>query len=320
MQWSLPEVKTFIDGRCLPEQLELFDRFSRIELRDFAQYLSDNNVKAGLIDRRYQRDVNLFNDTPGYRAVHMDDLSVLFVRKELLPAEEDKTTGVFKYLRLGGYEYEYLRPLAKGPEAATVEAEIMAALKSSPDNFFINFLLGFFLDAKGDPAATRQYLIAAEKNPQFAHTHFNIATRAARTALKTGAWERTVEIAEEGLGYQRTGELYFLLGAANHQLGRLKEAEEAYQMSLEKEDNAQVISNLGFLNLTLNNEDVAIKHFTALLDRNDPKYQESALYGLILAFEGLGDKAKAQQLSEEFAETYPSSKFLKKLEGLNNSE
>ena len=52
LQWELPEAKTFIDGRCIPEQLQLYDRFLEIDLHQFAHYMSVNNVQAALLNRR----------------------------------------------------------------------------------------------------------------------------------------------------------------------------------------------------------------------------------------------------------------------------
>lgn len=311
LAWQLPESKIFIDGRCLPAQLALFEQFRTLPLHEFSRYLAGHEVGAAVIDRQELRDIDYFKAMPGFSLVQADDLSVLFVRNDLLREQGPATSRSFRYLRVGGYDYEYLAPLARGAEAAAVEGELLAAVAAAPESFFENFQLAYFYDVRNDPRAARQYLLAAGKNPGFAFTHFQAGSMAARAALKAGQWEIAAEGAGAALDYQKTGELYFLLGAARQKLGETERAESAYRESLKLADNGRVRNNLGFLLLDARRFDEALSAFDKSLGRHDdPVAREQALYGKSLALRALKRPAEAQQAVERLRTDYPSSSYL----------
>jgi Tfp pilus assembly protein PilF len=315
LQWQLPGAQTFIDGRCLPAQLELYDRFQSIDLHAFSRYLTEHDVKAALLDRQDARDVGFFSAMPGFRQVHADDLSVLFVREDLATGPLNTTPGKYRYLRLGGYDFEYLAPLATGPQAALLEEELLTAIKAAPESFFENFLLAYYYDLRKDPRAAAQYLLAARKNPGFAFTHFNIGSRGGQAALRSGQWAVAAEIAAAALEHQQSGELFFLLGVADQKLGKQESAEKAYRSSLAIAENGRVRNNLAFLLLDRGASREAIDNFQKTAASADASSSEQALYGLVLAWRTEGRQGEAMAALRRLKEEHPESQYLKKLEG-----
>lgn len=313
LQWHLPTAKTFIDGRCLPAQLALYDRFKSIERHAFSRYLTEKQVQAALLDRQDLRDIDYFANMPGFRQVFADDLSVLFIRNDLILAQGQNSTGGYKYLRQGGYEFEYLAPLAVGPDAPLVEGELLKATKEAPDSFFENFLLAYFYEARGDSRAAAQYLLAARKNPGFSVTHFNIGSRGGQAALKARQWELAVEIVSLALDYQKTGELYFLLGTAQHQLKQREAAEKAYHVSLDLAENGRVRNNLGFLLLEMDRPEAARETFAKGFDGRTGTDREQSLYGLVLALGKLQRMKEAAEMRGRLMREFPQSQYLQKL-------
>lgn len=312
LQWHLPEAKTFIDGRYLPAQRLLYERLQTMELHEFSRYISENRVQAALLDRQALREMDYFANMPGFRQVHADDVSVLFLRSDHVPMQVEDAVGKYRYLRLGGYEYEYLAPLAIGPEASAVEAELLGALRLAPDSFFENFQLAYFYDVRKDPRAAAQYLAAVRKNPAFAVTHFDAGRLGAQTALAARKWELALELAALALEYQPTGELYFLLGAAQHQLKKLQAAEKSYRASLSLTENGRVRNNLGFLLLEMNNPDRARDVFTEGLEKRRGLDREQSLYGLALALRELRRDQEAAGVRNRLAVEFPQSQYLRK--------
>lgn len=313
LQWHLPQAKTFIDGRCLPAQLTLYERFKTIELHEFSRYLDEHQVRVALIDRKELRDVGYFSGIPGFRQIHADDVSILFARSDLFPELSSSSPGAYRYLRPGGYEFEYLAPLAASSEAPLVEQELLESIKRAPDSFFENFLLAYFYEARGDARAPAQYLLAARKNPGFAVTHFNVGGRGAQAALRSGQWQLAVDLATLALEYRKTGELYFFLGAAQQQLGQQAAAEQAYRASLAMTENNRVRNNLGFLLLEMNRPDAARETFAKGLEGRTGKDLEQSLYGLTLALIRLRDGNAATALRGRLAAEFPESEYLNRL-------
>lgn len=313
LQWRLPEARTFIDGRCLPDQLALYERFKTIDRHEFARYLTANQVQAAVLDRQDLRDIDYFNDMPGFRQAAADDISVLFVRSDLPLGAGAASSGGYRYLRPGGYDFDYLAPLATGPEAAEVEAELRRAVAGAPDGFFENFRLAFFLDARNDPAAAAQYLLAARKNPAFAVTHFGIGVRGGKAALRAGQWAVAVELATLALEYQQTGEHYFFLGAAQQQLRQYPAAEKAYRASLDLAENGRVRNNLGFLLLETGQAGAARAVFAKGLEERRGADREQSLFGLVLAAAGLRDDQAAKAARQRLADEFPGSPYLARL-------
>lgn len=313
LQWHLPAAKTFIDGRCLPAQLELYQRFQTIDLHDFSRYLTGNQVQAALLDRQDLRDVAYLTSMPGFHQVHADDISILFARDDLRLAPEGQPKGRYQYLRLGGYEFEYLAPLATGPEAPVVEEEIRRAISLAPDSFFENFLLAYYFETRKDPRAAAQYLLAARKNPAFAVTHFELGRIGGQAALNARQWDVAAEIATLALEYQKTGELYFILGAARHQMQQREAAEKAYRASLDLAENAQVRNNLGFLLLEMDRPDAARAAFAEKLEQRQDRDREHSLYGLALSLGKLQKTKEAAGIHAQLAREFPQSEYLRKL-------
>jgi len=313
LQWQLPEAKTFIDGRCLPAQLTLHERFKTIGLHAFSRYLTENGVQVALLDRQDLRDIDYFVNMPGYRQAYADDISVLFVRNDLNLVQTQNSTGKYRYLRLGGYEFEYLAPLATGPEASLVEEELLRAINLAPESFFETFLLAYFYEARNDPRAAAQYLAAARKNPGFAVTHFEIGRRGGQAALKAGQWALAAELASLALDYQKTGDLYFLLGAAQHQQKQREAAEKSYRASLALAENGRVRNNLGFLLLEMDQPGAARETFAKGLDDRTGADREQSLYGLALALGKLRPTKEAATVRARLAAEFPKSPYLNRL-------
>jgi Flp pilus assembly protein TadD len=313
LQWQLPAAKTFIDGRCLPAQLVLYDRFKTIDLHEFSRYLTENRVQAALLDRQDLRDLDFFANMPGFRQVYADDISVLFARSDLPLGQANAASGNYRFLRLGGFDYEYLAPLATSPDAPLVEAELLRAIKGAPDSFIENFQLAYFYEVRNDPRAAAQYLQAARKNPAFAVTHFNIGVRGGQAALKAGQWPLAMEIVSLALEYQKTGELYFLLGTAQHQLQQREAAMKSYRASLALAENAQVRNNLGFLLLEMNQPEEARKTFARGLEERTGASREQSLYGLALSLRALQQTDEAVAMRTRLAAEFPKSAYLNRL-------
>jgi tetratricopeptide (TPR) repeat protein len=297
----------------LPAQLALHERFKTIDRHEFARYLSENRVQAALLDRQDLRDVDYMANMPGFRQAHADDIAILFVRNDLLAAPAATAPGSYRYLRPGGYEFEYLAPLAAGPEAALVEEELLRAAAGAPEGFFENFLLAYFYDARNDPRAAARYLLAARKNPGFAFTHFEIGARGGRAALRAGQWALAVEIVTQALEYQKTGEHHFLLGAAQQQLQRRPAAEKSYRTSLELAENGRVRNNLGFLLLDMGEAEAAKETFAKGLDQRSGADREQSLYGLAQAYATLKNDREASAMRVRLATEFPQSSYLGRL-------
>lgn len=314
LQWRLPAVQHYVDGRGLREQFALVEQVQAMGPDQFKVYLDENKVDAALLLKKDAHFNQRFEQNPDFEAVAFDVLATVYMRKGLQGANGIPVADGFRFIKPGTYDYTYLAPLARGSNAEEAEAELRRALVMTPRDFSANFLLGFFLEAQDRDEALDLYLNAAEFNPSLAFTHYNLGLRAAKFAVRKQRWNEAIEVARKSLAFDsKNAELRFLLALSLQQTGQLEEAVKVYRQIAAAEDASVVASaNLGFVLVDLNRPGDALAQFEAALAQQ-PGF-ESAEYGLALATEKAGDLPRALTLWQKFFSAYPESRWSTKAE------
>lgn len=305
--WHLPESRTFIDGRGLPAQLELQDRFGKLSRQELSSYLESNNVQAALLPKSETRLATVFEMSPQYSLGYFDEKYLVYLRQDVaVESSSANQSLVFKYIRLQGYDYAYLEPLAKGVNAGEVEKELRQALIVSPDNFSLYFQLAFFLDVQNRPEAADYYLQAARLNPSLGFSHFNLDVFGGRAALRHRQWNKTIELLRMALDNAKDGpEIYFMLGTSQYQLKDYAAAEKNLLLALKSNpENGSVLLNLAFVYFDAGDFADAEKTFSKIISTN-PRH-EGARYGHALALHQSANPL-AFNTWQEFLKDFPES-------------
>lgn len=305
--WRLPGSRTFIDGRGLPAQLELQDRFEKFSRQELSSYLENNNVQAALLPKSESDLATIFELSSQYSLGYFDEKYLVYLHQDLLAELPDTGQAlVFKYIRLQGYDYAYLEPLAKSANAGEVEKELRQALTASPDNFALYFQLAFFLDVQNRPEAVDYYLRAAEFNPALGFSHFSLDVYGARAAIRNREWQKAIQILTMALNNGKRGpETYFMLGTSQYQLKDYKAAEKNLSLALKADpENVSVLLNLAFVYLDMGSFSDAGKMFSKII-RANPDH-EGARYGYALTLHQLNSPLSLKTW-QDFLEDFPQS-------------
>ncbi|MBI2378808.1 MAG: tetratricopeptide repeat protein [Deltaproteobacteria bacterium] len=295
--YHLPQARVMIDGRCLEAQLSLQARLDRMDAEALQRFVDEHDVQGALLTR-----TDLFADffaiSPRFERVFFDDRAVVYLTRERAAEASRRGLPTMRFLRPESYDYAYLAPLAAGPEASEVEAELRRAVAGAPRSFTARFLLGFFLEAQQRPEALNHYLAAADLNPSFAFTHYGLGARAGGFALKLGRWKDAVGILERALdGGEPDLLVAVLLGTAQYQAGDLEAAAATFRGVLSREpDQLDVLINFGFLLIDTGRPVEAAKLFARA--REVAPDAASPIYGLALAQQSAGDRGAAQTWRE----------------------
>jgi len=318
--WNLPGAKTFIDGRCLPAQLKLYDELQKMDLHGLQSYLDRNNVRAALILKEEKKLYDLFSISPRYTLAYFDDRHLLFLRRDYAAdLNETGTPFSFKYIQPQAFDLQYLVPLAKSSNAPEVEQELRMAVARNPEVFSLALQLAVFLDIRNRPEAVDYYIKSAHINPSLGFSHYELGVRGGRAALKHQRWKEAVEILHMTLKYGKASpETHFLLGNAYYQLKEFDNAKKAFNNSINmKPDNPLAFMNLGYVYIDTAEFSEAGKYFQKAI-RLMPNL-EGAHYGYALSLQRSGDK-KAQTAWRTFIDKFPDSKWAQKARGfLDNS-
>lgn len=306
--WFLPDARTTIDGRTLPDQLILYNKLLALDLYSLHSYLDRNNVRAALLARNETQFSDLFSLSPRYKLTLFDDSHLLFLHRDLLTAEEEAESLSYRYIRPEAFDMQYLIPLARGTQADEVEQELRTAVQQNPEVFSLALQLATFLDLRNRAEAVDSYLAAAKINPILAFTHYNLGLLGARAGIKHQRWKEVAEIIQMARDQgQMTPELFFLLGNAQYQLKDLTGARQAFEQSIARQaDNAAAHMNLGYVLLDTGEFRMAAKHFEEALQLNSDL--EGASYGYALALEKSGD-TRAQEAWKNFLTRFPDSRW-----------
>lgn len=303
--WQRPEHRIFIDGRCLEAQLALYTATRQMSSADFEAMIDRFDITAALIKPEDGHGVERFSSSPRFEPVFFDDQSIVFLRTDVRPHQRPVEIRPFRLVRPGAYDLGYLEQLADGPLFEATEDELRHGAALAPRDFKPRFLLGYYLEARSDPAALDQYIAAADANPRLAFIHYSLGSRSARLALEQGkpaAVVRLMELAEPfGLG----AEEYFLLGTALYLQGELDRSETALKKSLAlREGSIEARLNLAYVYLDRNRLTRAESLFRTLV--KEVPEREEALYGLALAVQRSGDLEEAARLWQQFVKSFPT--------------
>ncbi len=300
--YHLPAAATFIDGRCLPEQLALYEEVARMDARRFQRFLDSTRVDAALV-RNGDAAAAFFELSPAFSLVFLDETHQVYLRSGV--AGEGGLR--FSFIRPAGYDLGYLAGLAKGENADLARGEFRRALARFPDNFMLNLQFAVFLDQLEDPASVGYYLRAARINPPLGFSHFRLGVRGGRAALRYRRWREGVELLESALDNgSGSAELHFLLGTARYQAGRLEQAEDALREALSRnKDNLQTLVNLGFLYVDMKRFREAEAMFAKALALEPAS--EPAAYGHALALSATNGSG-AKEAWQKFLDRFPRSR------------
>jgi len=307
--WRLPKMQHYVDGRGLREQFALVEQVQAMNPVQFKFYLDENKVDAALLLKNDVLFNHRFQQLVDFESVAFDNLATVYVRKDLTDEVGNVVAEAFRFIKPGTYDYTYLVPLAQGPDASTAEDELRRALSMTPQDFSINFLLGFFLEVQDRDEALQHYLKSIDLNPSLAFTHYGLGLRATRFAVRKQFWVDAIKLARKALDWgEDDEEIHFLLATSLQQAGNIIEAERIYRAIVAEEEAMPAAhANLGFLLLDSERARDAIDQFREALRKQHGF--ESADYGLALATEKAGDHATALKLWESFLKDHPESRW-----------
>lgn len=303
--WHLPGAKDLVDGRATPAQLALLDRLAELDRGGLERFLVEQDVRGALLTRD-DPFVSLFTGSARYAQAFFDDRAVVFLRRDLAEASGSAAVG-YRFLQPEQRDPSYLLPIARGPHAAEAEAELRGAVRTAPDTFLPRFLLGWFLEARGNPEALDHYLEAARLNPGLAFAHNDLGVRAGLVALSTGRIAQVEPILRQSLEVKKADPaVEALLGMSLQAQKRLPEAEASFRRALDRAPEfVLALTNLGYLYVDTGRPALAVPLFERA--RRLAPGDESAAYGLALALHAKGDRAAAASAWRAFLAGFPAS-------------
>ncbi len=307
--WHLPAAKTLVDGRALPAHFEVLDRLASLPgPDDVKRWLAGHDVKGALL-MRSDGWGDFFAHSAEYERVFFDDRALVYLRKDVA-ARAGTATAKYRYIQPDTFDPSYLVPLAQGPHAAEVEAELRAAVAESPDVLAARFMLGFFLEVKGSPEALEQYLAAARINASLAFAHYRLGARLVQVGTATRQFARVEPVLREALKMNpkdAESEAYLAFGLYTQ--GRLAESEEGFERALARAPNQLIaLTNLGYLYVDTKRAASAVPLFeraAALAPRD-----ENAAYGFAYALQASGDRRRAARAWRAFLDGFPGSAWV----------
>lgn len=307
LQWYLKEKPTFIDGRCLGEQLTFMDRFNAMSRDEIDTLFEELSITSGIVYHRDSLAISYFSGSNDYGLSYFDDNTMIYFRK----TSHSELTGVtfISLIHPETFDFSYLTDLARSSMRTGAEAELRRAIELAPGSFKAQFFLGFFLESAGNPSeALAIYTAAAKNNPRLANVHYGLGIRAGTLALGLKQWDSAIFHLEQSLEFTRDGETYFLLGTAFYQSGDLDSARVCYEAVLTMDPNqVPTIVNLAYLYYDRENYDKAESlHRRALEVQPD---REDAHFGLALTLMKKGENEEAIRLFRTFLNTHPQSRL-----------
>lgn len=309
IQWFLPESKTFIDGRCLDEHLEIHEKLKSLSLQEQYSYLQKHDVIAAILARTDIQFSRLFEISPDYSLTYMDSQSMLYLRndiKQKISATKNKKP--FRFIQLQGFDISYLYPLAQGANKEEVESELRRAVSIFQENFHSFLQLAFFLDLQKKAESIDYYLKAAQLNPSLAFSHYNLGIQGGNAAIKYKQWEKGQKILSLAIKHNnKDPQMFFMLGIVHYEQGNYLEAARFYNKSLSiAPNNVTTLINLGYTYLDAGEYQNSLINFKKAYALSPDS--EGALYGIALALEKSG-KPDSTTTWKEFLSKFPDSKW-----------
>ncbi|HET8541893.1 MAG TPA: tetratricopeptide repeat protein [Anaeromyxobacter sp.] len=303
--WHLPRARPLVDGRALPAQFELLERLESMDAAALERWIGEHDVKGALLLRQ-DPFAEQFARLPRFQRAFFDDRAVVFLRDDAAP-RGGGAVARYRFIRPEAFDPSYLAPIALGADAAAAEEELRRAVAAAPDTFQPRFLLGFFLEVRGDPEAIDHYVAAARASPGLAFAHYQLGIRAGRFALATGRAAAVEPLLRQALEVQgKSPELQAMLATSLYVQRRLPEAEEQYRRALAVAPDLELaLSNLGYLYTDTGRARLAVPLFERA--RRVAPGSENAAYGLAYALEAAGDRPGAARAWRTFLSEFPDS-------------
>jgi tetratricopeptide (TPR) repeat protein len=198
LAWSLPERKTFIDGRNLDAQLLFWRRMKKMKVPELKEMFRGFNVRGAALGRSDWAVAGFFRNVQRYDLVFFDDIMLVFLDRQAIPPSITDSLPAFLLIMPERRDYRYIAELARGKEAPRALAELERAVALAPHSARANFFLGYFHESAGrERMALERYARACRYDPHLAFFVYGLGLRGGQLAAKLGDWKTAAAIVEQ---------------------------------------------------------------------------------------------------------------------------